>query len=68
MNHEYVFDVKVFTSFRFNARSEKEARGLLKESLDAASINAGEINGQTLTGEASMDGEAVLVEVDGEAQ
>lgn len=65
--HEYLFDVKLFTSFRFTAANEAEARRLLAEALDCASINAGQVNGQTLLGEASMDGDADLVEVDGEA-
>lgn len=64
--HEYLFDVKLFASFRFKAENAAEARRLLAEALDCASINAGEINGCTLVGEASVDGAADLIEVDGE--
>jgi len=61
---EYLFDVRLCASFRIQGANALEARRLLVEALDCASINAGEINGQTLIGEASMDGDAVLVEID----
>jgi hypothetical protein len=65
MDHEYFFDVTLLSCFRFRAENEAEARKLLAEALDCASINAGMINGQVLLGEASMEGEADLAEVDG---
>lgn len=65
MLHEYLFDVTLLASFRFKATNVAEARRLLRDALDSASINAGEVNGQTLLGEASMEGEADLAEVDG---
>ena len=64
MVHEFLFDVRLRTSFRIKGANESEALHLLAEALDCACINAGEINGQTLIGEASMDGDAVLVEID----
>lgn len=64
--HEYMFDVKLLAAFRFKAPHEQAARMLLAAALDCETINAGEINGCTLVGEASMDGEADLIEVDGE--
>jgi hypothetical protein len=63
--HEYLFDVTLTASFRISAKDRAEAKRLLAEALNCASINAGEINGQTLIGEASMEGEADLAEVDG---
>jgi hypothetical protein len=39
--NEYLFDIKLFASIRVNAASESEARGLVLEHLDCASINAG---------------------------
>ena len=64
--HEYLFDVTLIAAFRFRAASEQEARRLLAEALNCASINAGAINGVELVGEGSMEGEADLAEVDGE--
>lgn len=66
MVHEFLFDVRLCASFRIKSANASEARRLLAEALDCASINAGEINGHTLIGEASLDGDAVLVESDGE--
>ena len=66
--HKYLFDVKLFTSLRINAENEAEARRKLAEALDCASINCGEIDGQPLVGEASLDDDPPdLIEVDGEA-
>ena len=65
MQHEYLFDVTLMSSFRVTAANESEARRLLAEVLDCTSINAGQVNGRELIGEASMEGDAELVEVDG---
>lgn len=62
----YLFDVKLFATFRINAESEAEARRLLTAALDCATVQAGFIDEELLTGEASVDGELILVEVDGE--
>jgi hypothetical protein len=66
INHEYLFDVKLFASFRVKAHSVKDARIALAAALDCASVNAGEVNGEPLVGEASVDGELELIEKDGE--
>jgi hypothetical protein len=63
--HEYLFDVTLLSSFRIKAENESEARRLLAEALDCVSINAGKINEDALIGEASMEGDADLAEVDG---
>lgn len=62
---EFLFDVKLLASVRVTATDERTARKLLSEQLDCATIVLGEINGITLTAEASQDGDADLIEVDG---
>lgn len=65
--HEYLFDVKLFASVRINAESEEAALAWLRDN-DCAAISFGfDDSGQVVSGEASMDGEADLMEVDGEA-
>lgn len=60
---EYLFDVKLFASFRVPANSEVEARRMLTELMDCASINVGALpDGSPLIGEGSTDGEAYFVE------
>ncbi|KVU68952.1 hypothetical protein BGV52_15335 [Burkholderia ubonensis] len=63
---EFVFDVKLFATISFSAPDEATARRMLADALECADANLGEINGQTIVCEASMDGEPDLVEVDGE--
>lgn len=60
----YLFDVKLFASLRISAASESSARHLIKTLLDVATVNFGEIDGDPIVGEASIDGEPDLVEVD----
>lgn len=63
--NEYLFDVKLFASVRVQADTEKEARRMLADALDAADINAGAWpNGDPVQFEASQDGEPDLVEVE----
>lgn len=64
----FLFDVKLFSSVRIEADSEKEAREKLSEVLDCATVNFGSVDGEPVTGEASIDGELDLIEIDGEAQ
>jgi len=65
--HEYCFDVKLLATVRVKARSESEARLELAGTLDCASAYFGlTSDGAPLTGEASLDGEALLIEIDGE--
>lgn len=66
MAHEYLFDVKLFASIRVVADTEAEARAWLREHLDCADANFGSDEGAPIVAEASMDGEADLIEVDGE--
>lgn len=68
MTHEYAFDVKMLAAIRVKAATETEARAMLREHLDCADTNFGAWpNGDPITAEASMDGEADLYEIDGEA-
>ncbi|MCS6496740.1 hypothetical protein NX905_21080 [Burkholderia thailandensis] len=60
--NEYLFDVKLLSSLRVRAASEVEARLKIAELLDCASANFGELDGQPVIGEASIDGEAYLIE------
>ena len=65
--HEYLFDVKLFAALRISAKSKHEARRLLGELLVCTTIHCGALpDGSPLTGEASVDGELELLEVDGE--
>lgn len=64
--HNYLFDVKIFSSVRVEANSEAEARSKLSKLLDCCDVSFGNIDDQPIIGEASIDGEADLVEVDGE--
>lgn len=69
MAHNYLFDVKLFASIRVEAESEAAARACLREMFDCACISdygVAENGVVTYPSEASMDGEADLVEVDGE--
>jgi hypothetical protein len=65
LDHEYAFDVKLLAAIRFKAKSEEHARAALQEFLQCADANLGEILGQTITCEVSIDGEADLYEIDG---
>ena len=64
--HNYLFDVKLFAAIRVDAASEKDAREKLALALDCASVTV-EIGGATTTFEVSADGDADLVEIDGES-
>ncbi|WP_031358051.1 hypothetical protein [Caballeronia sordidicola] len=63
---EYLFDAKLDASVRIRAVSECAARTALRTKLDAASANVGEILGQIIVCEVSMNDEPHLAEVDGE--
>lgn len=58
--HEYLFDVKLFASVRIKAVSRTEAWDMIL-ALDGASV----LFNDGITGEASVDGDPYLVEVDG---
>lgn len=61
--HEYLFDVRLLASIRVEAKSEAEARAMLSKVLDCADANFGAWpNGDPVTGECSIAGEASLVE------
>jgi hypothetical protein len=69
VEHEYLFDVKLFAAIRVKAASQQIARALLKEHIDGMSCNGGAWpNGEPILFEASMDDEEGddLIEVDGE--
>lgn len=66
-DHEYLFDVKLFASIRVRASNLETARAMLDEALGCANANLGAWpNGDPILCEASADGEADLIEVDGE--
>jgi hypothetical protein len=65
--HEYLFDVKLFAAIRIKAETEADARAKLNKIFDCADANFdSDENGGSVTGEASQDGDADLVEIDGE--
>ena len=64
--HEYLFDVKLDAAIRFKAPSEAAARDSLRSELECASANLGEILGQTIVCEVSMNGEPSVAEIDGD--
>ena len=65
---EYAFDVKLLAAIRVKAADQATARAMLKEALDCADTNFGAWpNGDPIIGEASIDGEPDLIEIDGEA-
>jgi hypothetical protein len=67
-DHEYLFDAKLFALLRITAPSEHAARHALMELLDSTTINCGALAcGAPLVGEASLDGDLELLEVDGDA-
>lgn len=64
---EYLFDVKLFASVRVNANNIAEARKMLNDVFDCADANFGAWpDGDPVTAEASQDGDADLIEIDGE--
>lgn len=66
---EYAFDVKLWAVARVTADNEKEAREKLYAVVDCVDLSGtpGTVeHGVTLT-EASTEGEADLIEIDGEA-
>jgi hypothetical protein len=65
---EYAFDIKLLAAVRVKATSEREARRMLNDYLQAADCNFGAWpDGSPILAEASIDGEADLYEVNGEA-
>lgn len=62
--YEYLFDVKLDASIRLAAPSEKVARRALLDGLNCASANLGEMLGQTIVCEVSLNGVPALASVD----
>lgn len=59
----FSFDCKVFVGLTVSATTEGEARAMIDDALDCANANFGAWpNGDPILGEASIDGEADLVE------
>lgn len=67
MMNEYLFDAKLFVAVRIKAETAKQARRKLEEQLHCATINLGAIDGKEVVCEGSLDGDADLMEVNGEA-
>ena len=63
--HEYAFDLNLLVSVRLNARSLSEAVAQIESHFDCAEVNLGEIDGETVVAEASLDGDPELFEFDG---
>jgi hypothetical protein len=64
----FLFDVKLFVLVHVHAPDEAAAREMLAKALDGAKLEGGSWpNGQPVTMDAGIDGEADLIEVDGEA-
>jgi hypothetical protein len=67
--HEYAFDVKLFAAIRVKAKSEAEARAMMRECISAATANLGAWpNGDPIVCEVSCDDtdHDTLYEIDGE--
>lgn len=66
--NEYLFDVKLFAAIRVKAPDEKTARAMIAKHIEVADCNFGSWpDGEPITGEASTDGPADLIEVNGNA-
>lgn len=64
---EFAFDVKMLATVRVTAESEAEARRMLLDALDYAEANLGAWpDGEPILCGMSLDGEANLIEIDGE--
>jgi len=64
----FSFDVKMLVALTVTADSEADARRILRDNLDCADSNFGAWpDGSPILGEASMDGDGDLYEVNGEA-
>lgn len=59
----FTFDVKLFATVSVDADSEETARKMVAESTDCVALYKWD---DTTLGEASMDGEPDLIEIDGE--
>ena len=66
MTTDYTFDVKLWATARVRAESEQEARAKLAKVADCMDISMVTPDGVTFT-EASAEGDADLIEIDGEA-
>jgi hypothetical protein len=67
LDHEFAFDVKLDAAIRFKAKSEEHARAALREMMQCVDANLGEILGQTIVCEVSLNDDPVLYEVDGKS-
>jgi hypothetical protein len=64
--HEYAFDVRLLAVIRVEAADEAEARAVLYDHIDGAAADFGPgPDGEPLVGEAVIDGEPELVEING---
>ena len=64
--NEYLFDIKLLAAIRVNAISEREARAMIFQALDCATVNAGAwVDGRPILFEASLDGDLDLIEING---
>lgn len=64
VEHEYLFDVHLDASITIKATSEEVASGALRAELQCASANLGEILGQTIVCEVSLNSVPVLAMID----
>lgn len=66
VDHEYMFDVRLFASIRVQASCPAKARKMLTESLHCETVTLGKWpDGSPIAAEVSADDDADLIEVDG---
>lgn len=65
---EFMFDVKLFVSVRVNAATLEKAQDMVLIAFHCADSNFGNwSDGSPITGEACLDGDPDLIEIDGES-
>jgi len=66
--HEFVFDVKMFATFRVKAATKAEARAILHDRIDGGDdANFGAWpDGSPIIAQPAIDGTPDLIEIDGE--
>lgn len=66
--HEYTMDISLFATVTVTAKDETEARQIIKDAIDGADSNFGAWpDGNPITSTVVLDGDADLLEIDGEA-
>jgi len=66
VEHDFLFDVKFFSSISVRAPDVSAARAKLEEVLEQAVLDLGKVDGNKQTATVAPDGEHDLLEIDGE--